>query len=286
MTVADSQLHVCRPNSTQNPWPDWALQYGPTGTGGYPVSAEQLLEGMDEAGIERAAIQVPTWFCGRDAYALESAEAVPDRFAVMARPVLDDPNDAVRLRELFEHDVVKGMRATYIDSAFGDLSAESWLDDGTCDWLFELAIELDAPVMIWAPRSVGALDHVADRFPDLRIMIDQMNTFSMQPDDVADFGRSIDPVLELARHPNVGVKLRMWDWQFDEPYRSEVFETQMMRVVNTFGAQRCFWSSDFMNHRAFTPAELRDVFEKLPFADERSRELVMGDALCAWLRWP
>ena len=67
--------------------------------GGYPVSAEQVLTGTDAAGIARAALQVPTWFCGRDEDALECAKKSPDRFAVMARPVLDDPGEASRLHE-------------------------------------------------------------------------------------------------------------------------------------------------------------------------------------------
>ena len=41
-----------------------------------------------------------------------------------------------------------------------------------------------------------------------------------------------------------------------------------------------------MNHRAFWDVELRDGFLTLPFLEGRAAELVMGDAMCEWLRWP
>ncbi|MEV5850554.1 amidohydrolase family protein [Streptomyces sp. NPDC051985] len=277
---------MCLPDTPASPWPDWAVQYGPAGTGGYPVSVDQLLDGMDQGGIDRAAIQVPTWFCGRDEYALESAAKAPDRFAVMARPRLDDPGEAARLARLFENETVRGIRAVFIDGGFGELSAERWLTDGTCDWLYRFAAERDIPLMLWAPRTTEAIGPLADRYPGLRIILDQMNGFSMQPEDPADYARAIDPVLELAARPTIAVKLRVWDWQVDEPHRGETFEPEMKRLVDAFGAERTFWCSDFMNHRNFTPARLRDVFANLPFLGEQERNLLMGEALCNWLDWP
>jgi predicted TIM-barrel fold metal-dependent hydrolase len=171
------------------------------------------------------------------------------------------------------------MRAVFIDGAFGDLSADDWVTDGTCDWLFELAIELDSPVMMWAPRSTEGVGVVAKRFPELRIMLDQMNGFNA-PEDPDDFGRSLESVLELAEHPNIGVKLRLWDWQFDEPMRKASFAPLMERFIAAFGPERSFWCTDFMNHRAFSTAALRDAFLELPSVDGRAGELVMGEA-CA-----
>ena len=106
MRLADAQLHVCLPGAPESPWPGWAKGYAQGNA--YPITLEQVVAGMDAAGIARAALQVPTWFCGRDEYAVDCAEQLPGRFAVMARPVLRDPGDAPRLRDLFARDVVRG----------------------------------------------------------------------------------------------------------------------------------------------------------------------------------
>jgi hypothetical protein len=74
---------VCLPDAPESPWPGWAKGYAQGNA--YPITLEQVVAGMDAAGIARAALQVPTWFCSRDEYAVDCAEQLPGRFAVMAR---------------------------------------------------------------------------------------------------------------------------------------------------------------------------------------------------------
>ncbi|WP_016694367.1 amidohydrolase family protein [Rhodococcus rhodochrous] len=286
MSVVDSQLHVCLPDTEQSPWPKWALQFQKGGS--YPSSIDRIREGMRAAGVDRGVIQVPTWFLDRDDYALESAEAYPDEFVVMLRPRLDDPQGEKRLRELAGRSVVKGVRAVFSSGAFGDQSDMSWLTDGTTDWLFATAGELRLPVMVYAPGECAAVGEIASRFPNTKLMLDHMNCQGHLSKDPEGFAGEVDQLLPLAEYPNVGVKVKVWEWQLSSnpcrflPGHLE----QMERIVTTFGPDRCFWMSDFTNFHNHSYRDLRDAFENLPFLDDAGRVQLMGQATLDWLDWP
>lgn len=287
MRITDAQLHVCPADSPDTPWPEWSRRYSQGKfEGWYPIKPERLREGMDHAGVNRAVIMVPTWFCGRDDFAVETAEADPEHFTAILRPQLNNPAEAFRLRELFRKDVVRGVRAVFMDDQFADASARAWFAEDKSEWLFDLAEELDFPVMLLAPRQTTKIGEVARRHPGMRIIIDQMNAAG-QGDNEKDYVSDISSLLELERFSNIGVKVRIWRWNQRSPeIREKVFRPQMERIIKTFGANRCFWQTDFVQYPASTYSELIDEFRLLPFLSDRERELIMGEALSSWLQWP
>jgi hypothetical protein len=62
-----------------------------------PFTIEKLMPLMDSAGVDRAVIVPPIWPGDRNDYALEAAGRYPERFGVMGRIALDDPQMAGRL---------------------------------------------------------------------------------------------------------------------------------------------------------------------------------------------
>jgi predicted TIM-barrel fold metal-dependent hydrolase len=230
---------------------------------------------------------VPTWFLDRDDYALEAAKRYPDRFGVVLRPTLRNPASGDRMRELAQQDGVLGIRAVFVDRAFSDLSASSWLTDGGSDWLFELAAELDLPVMLYAPGQNEAVGRLAARLPELKLMLDHMNCLGeMAPGGMDDIPRELDTLLPLAAHPNVGVKVKAWLPQLradSYPYPSTW--PQLERVISAFGADRCFWMGDFTDFPGLTYEQLIGMFLEMPSLSERDKELVMGEAISTWLGW-
>lgn len=287
MRFADSQLHLCPAHTPETPWPDWAIQY--QAKGWYPTSIEQLIAGMDGAGVERGYVHVPTWFCNRDDYALRAAEEHPDRFRVMIRPVLNDPGSEERIRRLATRKEVKGIRAVFQDKSFGDASALRWLTDGTSEWLFRLAEELELPMMLLATGQNEAVGKIAARYPNLKIMLDHMNCrghLAPSHGGIEYIDRDLDTLMPLAEHRNVGIKVKAWHWQLHaDEYPFPSVRPMLERVIKGFGAERCFWMGDFTDFPEFTYSQLIGLFLEMPALSQEEKELVMGQSAVNWLGW-
>jgi hypothetical protein len=74
-------------------------------------------------------------------------------------------------------------------------------------------------------------------------------------------------------------------WYSSEPYPFRSIHPYLERIYDAFGPERYFWGSDVTR----MPCPWRQVVtlftEELPWLKGRDLELVMGDALCAWLDW-
>lgn len=287
MMLVDSHLHVCLPNTPESPWPEWALRYQQTC--GYPSLIEELLAGMDAAGVERAYVHVPTWFCDRDEYALKAAIDHPERFRTLVRPAVHDPISPERTRRWATHSGVRGLRVVYLDNAFADTSAARWLHDGTSEWLFRLAVEFDLPVMLFAPDQNEAVADLASRYPNLKIILDNLNCPGHHAPSNGEYDylkKQMDTLLPLARFRNVGVKLKTWNWQLHaEPYPFPAVRPVLDSVIKSFGADRCFWAGDFNDYPDFTYTQLIGMFLEMPSLSNEEKELVMGRAALNWLGW-
>src|ERR1700732_4558765 len=96
----------------------------------YPFTYDKLLPLMDEAGVDRVVIVPPSWEGERNDHALEAARKYPNRFAVMGRILLDDPQSPGRLATWKQQPGMLGVRHTFNGAQAG------WLTDGTADWLW------------------------------------------------------------------------------------------------------------------------------------------------------
>ena len=56
-----------------------------------PIGFEELKDMMDEAGVARVLVVPPTWDLDRNDLGLEAAEKYPDRFGLIGRVPLLDP---------------------------------------------------------------------------------------------------------------------------------------------------------------------------------------------------
>src|SRR4051794_21035181 len=86
MFIIDGQAHIWAANTPERPWKKGEHPHRET-----PLTADELLEKMAHAGVERIVL-IPTSLDGyRDDLALEAARKHPDRFAVMGRFEIDAP---------------------------------------------------------------------------------------------------------------------------------------------------------------------------------------------------
>src|SRR5262245_61297702 len=107
--IVDAQAHMWKANSADYPWEPGATPQLPE-----PFTYERALPLMDAAGIDRVVI-VPPGLNDVNSYALEAAKRYPNRFAVMGRIPLQDPQSAALLPKWKEQPGMLGVRVTFND---------------------------------------------------------------------------------------------------------------------------------------------------------------------------
>src|SRR5690242_19130533 len=105
--IVDAQVHLWKANSPDWPWEPGAKPQLPE-----PFTIERALPMMDEAGVDRVVI-VPPGVNERNDYALEAVRRYPDRFAVMGKIRLQDPQSAALLPAWREQPGMLGVRLVF-----------------------------------------------------------------------------------------------------------------------------------------------------------------------------
>src|SRR5262245_47154683 len=105
--IVDAQVHLWKAES-----PDWPWVPGMKPQMPEPFTMEKLVPLMDEAGVDRAVIVPPSWPGDRNDYGIEAAKRYPNRFAVMGRIPLKNPESAALLPRWKEQPGMLGVRVT------------------------------------------------------------------------------------------------------------------------------------------------------------------------------
>lgn len=265
MLVVDSQIHLFE-------------GYAAPHHGGRPYPVEQALADMDVAGVDAAINHPPFWNVDSHAYALEAARRHPDRIATLAWVDLTAPDAPDQVRAWRQNPGWIGLRYVCLSD-----EERSWPVDGTMDWLWPLAEELDIPVALGGPALMPLVETLARRHPGLRITIDHLGFTGFTDDH-----RLIQhpDVLDWARFENVAVKLTgLPDYAGGDPYPYLRLHEHVDRLLEAYGPRRLFWGSD-ITRLPCTWRECVTVFtEHMPFLSGDDLRWVMGEAFCAWYDW-
>ena len=277
--IVDAQVHLWKANSPDWPWEPGAKPQLPE-----PFTIERLLSMMDEAGVDRAVI-VPPSLNDRNDYALEAARRYPNRFGVMGRIPLQDPKSAALLLTWKQNPGMLGVRVT-----FNNPATLAWLSDGTADWFWPEAEKVGLPVMFLAVGAVARFASIAERHPQLTLIIDHMglNSSSRGNRVTESPAAAVDQALALAKYPNVSVKFSGAVGNSLEPYPFRDMTVHLQRLFDAYGPERCHWGTDITNSLAKASYRQRvtHITEELSFLSERDKDWVMGRAILARLKWP
>ena len=276
MTIIDAQVHIWKPESAERPYvkEDASKPHRPV-----PLGYEDLLHEMSAAGVDRVILVPPSWEGYRNDYALEAVQKYPDRFAVMGKVPLDDPASKARIATWLKQPGMLGFRISFRHSG-----THSFLDDGTADWFWADCERNDIPVMIFAPFAVAKIGQIAERHPELRVIVDHMGLNTQWKGK--DLAPGVDVLLPFARLKNVGVKVSCLPCYVDEAYPYPTLHVQIRRVVEAFGAHRLFWGTDLSQLPCSYRQAVTMFTEELSFLTVQDKEWIMGRALAEWLRWP
>jgi predicted TIM-barrel fold metal-dependent hydrolase len=276
--IVDGQIHLWKAESE-----DWKWIPGMKPQLPEPFTIERALPMMDEAGVDRAVIVPPSWPGDRNDYALEAARRYPTRFGIMGRIPVQNPQSAALLPKWKEQPGMLGVRLSFNTDA-----TMAWLRDGTTDWFWPAVEKADIPVMFLASGQVSLFARIAERHPQLTLIMDHMGlNSSSRTNKVTEIPAAIDQTVAFARYPNVSVKLSGALGNSLEPYPFRDTADYVKRIFDAYGPERCYWATDVTN--SFTKASYRQrvthFTEELSFLSESDKDWIMGRAILARLKW-
>lgn len=287
MRTIDAQFHCWEPESERFPWDP---AFGRPGTPmaasrahyehePFPVS--RLLAAMDSVGVDAGLIVVPSIYANDNRYSLSAAAACPERLAVIGK--IDE--NALDLEErIATWRAQPGMLGIRVIVPQRDRAR---LAGAALNRLFSAASLHAVPVCLYTPGCLEDAIGVADRHPQLQIVIDHLGlaappAIPAGPEPFADIGH----LVELARRSNVAVKLSGVPALSHEPYPFRDLWPQLHRVVGAFGPERCMWGSDFT--RVADLHSYKDAVDYMRDTSELSdseKTMIMGGSLLRLFRW-
>ncbi|MGH7109742.1 MAG: amidohydrolase family protein [Stellaceae bacterium] len=273
MPIVDAQIHLWSNHLPNNPAHRQVLSY----------SAEECLKDMDAAGVDAALIHPPGWDPDSGAIAEAAARKYPDRFAILGNFPPDKPESRDLIAGWKRRPGMLGLRW-----AFTQPHQQTWMTDGTMDWLWPAAEKAGVPIALMASNFLPQVARVAERHPALKLIIDHFGRVRSGPSTrsggAAAFANSAE-VAALARFPNVALKATGAPGESGEAYPYRDIQPSIRRLYDAFGPRRFFWGTDITRMPCPWRQCVTMFTEEVPWLTGSDRDLVMGRAVCDWLGW-
>lgn len=205
-----------------------------------PVTIEDMVAAMDEAGIASSAlVQAATCYGFDNSYVAHAIERFPDRFTGVGTIDVLAP-DAV---EVLKGWVAQGITGLRLYTGGSKLKFDfSWLDDPRSFPVWEYAGEAGIPICLQGrPPAFPIMVGLARRFPENRIILDHLARADTT--DGPPYANA-EPLFRLSDHANIFMKVtpRSFDLAVSGKASPETF---FPRLVSEFGAQRIAFGSNY-----------------------------------------
>ncbi len=276
MLVIDSQVHAFAANTPARPWANTPEGWSSAAPG------DKMVEAMDAVGVDGAIFVSPFNLYGYDAsYAMEVQRTWPGHFGIVTRVDYEKPEVAELVAKWKRVPGAVGLRL--------GMAAEQGLaaDNPGIDRMLRAAASVDLPMnfLCWGNIDVGTA--VIDRHPNTRFVLDHLGM--MQPRKKpapADVWKDLPKVLDLARRPNVVIKVSGACTMSHEAYPFNDIWDPLTRVFDAWGFERCLWGTDWT--RAFSVVSYKDAVEPFRLTDrltDSERAMLMGGACAKTYGW-
>lgn len=275
MPIIDSQVHAYEANTPKRPWatvPNWPPH----------VTGDEMVAAMDKVGVD-GAIFISSFSMYRydGSYAEEVARAHPGRMAIV-KPV--DPDDKAVADVVAKWKKTQGAVGIRI---FLREEEKRAADDPGFDRICMAAVQYDLPLnfLFWGRVDEGI--QVIDRHPNVRFIVDHLGLLQPRvPPAPAEPWADLPKILELARRPNVVIKVSGACTLSKEPYPFPDIWDPLQRIFDAWGFERCLWGTDWT--RAFAVVNYEQAVK--PFLEtkrlsESERAMLMGGACAKAYGW-
>ena len=263
MLIVDGQIHIWTGHKPANPNHRQINDF----------TAEDALKEMDEAGVNAALIHPPGWDPNSNSLAVEAARKYPYRFAILGNFPLDKPESKTGIERMKGQPGMLGLRFALIQPR-----QQTWLTDGSLDWLWPAAERASMPVALLGPGLLQAIPKVAQRHSGLKLIIDHYG----RPDKTWSH---LPELLSTAKFPNVALKATGAPSYSGEAYPYGDIHGHIRKLYDAFGPERMFWGTDITRMPISWRQCVTMFTEEIPWLSSKDRELIMGRALCNWLGW-
>jgi predicted TIM-barrel fold metal-dependent hydrolase len=282
--ITDAQVHIFEPDRPESPWPKEAGRTTPPAKHASGFSREEMLGAMEAIGVDRAVIVPPAWAGENNAPALAAAAKYAGRFAVMGRLDPYAADAASRLERWLEQPNMLGIRMSGRWSTSPKQIQEAFEDPGL-EWYWSACERLSIPLMVLTRQFVARLAPIAQRHPNLTLIIDHLSTQEGQTPNEAF--AALDDLVALSRYPRVHVKVGNGPNRSRQAYPFEDVHRYLHSIYDAFGPRRMLWEADITQLTKNTYAEcLRLWQEGLPFLSGEDKDWILGRSTAEALNWP
>jgi predicted TIM-barrel fold metal-dependent hydrolase len=237
-----------------------------------PTTYDDLLRAMDEAGVAKAAIVHSSTAYGYDnRYVADAVQAVPARFTgVYSIDVLAP--DAVKTFDHWLGRGCSGMRLFTTGSTLPDQA--TWFAEPATFPFWEHAAAKNIPVCVqMKQQGIPLLRQIMDRFPKVRIILDHLSQTPFQ--DGPPYAAAAD-FLALAKYPQVYLKITPINVTPKAGWGKGTPETFFGKMIDTFGAERIAWGSNFPNSIGTLKEILSAAQKAFSFAKAGDHDWIFG----------
>jgi len=236
-----------------------------------PVSVDQMLAAMDQAGIAKAAlVQASTCYGHDNSYVADAVAAHPERFTGVFSVDVLAPDAAEKIRYWVERKLT-GLRLFTAGSTMPNQA--DWLDDPRSFPAWECASEVGIPVcMQMTVKAIPQLMGMLERFPKVSVILDHLAkpTLSDGPPYAAAVG-----VFRLARYNNLYLKVT--PRTVAEARNGKATPASFFPLlVSEFGASRIAWGSNFPASEGTLSELLKASQEGLSVLSAEDREWIFS----------
>lgn len=218
-----------------------------------PTTYEQLIAAMDEAGVARAAIvQSSTCYGFDNTYVADAVAAHPERFTGVFSVDVLAPDAPQKIRHWVDRGLT-GLRLFTTGSTMPNQA--TWLDDPKTFPAWETCRDLGIPVCLQAQQSaLPQIQVLIGKFPRVTMILDHL---MRAPLEEGPPYAAAEPMLSLAKHPNVHLKLTIISVRDAKKGKARP-DSFFRRVVKEYGAARIAWGSNF----PASEGSLREIAEE------------------------
>lgn len=248
------------------------------GYGDRPISYDEILATMDEAGVDKL-VQVTRTIQGHDnSYSIEGAARHPDRIRVLGRFHPLEPDMPARLREWIKQPYIVGIRLWWPDIDLADPAFEPFWAESE---------KLDVALSVYGPSQAKAIGEIGRRHPGLRLIADHVAVPVFHRAGSDNFERW-DDVLNLDSVPSVSIKASGIQEATDEAYPFPKAREYMKQLYERVGADRLMWGSNYPpTLRVCSYKEAVDfIGEGCDFISAADKTKILGGTATRVLRLP
>ncbi|HCL29147.1 MAG TPA: hypothetical protein DIC52_12005 [Candidatus Latescibacteria bacterium] len=270
--IVDTHVHVWEIDPPRYPVGPTAPNF--TSLPDVPATADELIADMDANGVDVTVLVQTSWSTWDNGYIADSVTRFPQRFVGhgMVDPQ-DEANNAETARHWIEDRGLVGFRfhpMYYKDEKVltGDGNRAMW----------DVLAELQAVVQFHtSPPFADQIGEIATRHPQMKLLIDHMGYPHLD-----EGPEPWQPILDLARHDNVHVKISDVKGRSKQEFPFADMHGFVRALVDGFGAERCLWGTGYpgyhrTKHNWLSLAdELRLVREGFDFLSDSQRDRILG----------